>query len=188
MMVWYALRTRPLAMKPAKGQERWRIELALEQLGVQYWLPREIFEHKHNRTKLLVVRYRPLIPSHVFVTGKLDFARIEDNRWISGFVRGASRQLLEIRENEIERLRGSEMVLNGEFQRKRAEREMNKENLSKLFPAGTKVTIKEGPFAGLEATISSATARRTVKGMIDMLGGQVEAEFPYQAVEKETAA
>jgi transcription antitermination factor NusG len=174
-------------MKPAAGQERWRIELALEQMGVEYWLPREMWEHRHNRTKQLVVRYRPLIPSHVFVTGTLDFAKIEDCRWVSGFVRGASRQLLVIRPDEIERLRGSEMVLMGDFQRMRQEREMTKENLDKMYPVGTKVVIKSGPFMGLEATISSATARRTVKAMISLLGGDVPMELSYKDVEKEAA-
>jgi transcription antitermination factor NusG len=64
---------------------------------------------------------------------------------------------------------------------------MNKETLAKLYPAGTKVTIKSGPFAGMEATISSATARRTVKAMIDLLGSAVPVEMKYQDVEKEAA-
>jgi transcription antitermination factor NusG len=187
-MTWYALRTRPLGMKPAKGQARWRIELALEQMGVEYWLPREMWECRHRKTGQLVTRYRALIPGHVFVTGSLNFQAIEDNRWVSSFVRGASRQLLVIQEREIERLRGSEMVLAGDFQRKRQEREMNKETLAKLYPAGTKVTIKSGPFAGMEATISSATARRTVKAMINLLGSEIEAEMDYKHVEKEATA
>lgn len=120
-MIWRAARYRAGATRspghiwqdydPAKEQAPSRVERALSEIGAFHYLPMEIEVRQHRRRKKTAeTKRRALLPGYIFLPDPCDYAKVEGLTEILGFVR-FGRELITIREAEIERIRKAENAI-----------------------------------------------------------------------------
>ncbi len=152
-MHWYLVHTKP-------RQEA----LALENLarqGYECYLPTLVVEKLRRSTAVMVEE--PLFPRYLFIHLGLDFksqswAPIHSTTGVSRLVRFGT-EPAKVDDALIEVLREQE----GHF----------KAQPQKLFTAGQKVVVTQGPFAGIEGVFQMATGEERVMVLIELMSKPV---------------
>lgn len=199
MTTWYAARTSSNAlrhpsryarigngngqMRPVACSIRTVIETSLLDSGITFFLPMETKTLIHNRTKKPITRRFPLMPGYVFVADIRDFRSFEALDGVAGVIRVCG-QPVRVPVSAIEQIEAAQMAINAENEAIWKARNAKPRELAAIYPSGSRVAIGSGhALAGWQATVLGVTARRTIRTMIEFLGGQVEAELPVDAVE-----
>lgn len=157
MSAWYLLH--------CKARQEARARVNVENQGYTTSLPQVKLQKllRGKRTSCI----EPLFPNYLFV--KLDqstanFNALRSTRGVNGFVRFAGvpakvpsavmQQILAIEEKQL-----------------------HEPSVKQSFPAGTKVEITEGPFAGLQAVYEISKGEERCMVLLDMLGKQQRIEI-----------
>lgn len=194
-MAWFAVRTRPggmrllnrqanpeAAMQHLMEQGLTAVEAELTFHGIEHYLPIELVEITHHRTKKNITIRRPLVPGYVFVEDVRDWSLFERLRWAAGPVRVAQQPAI-IPERDIAMIRKAEADIEVVNQQRRAAKSMTAKSLRKQFPSGSKVVvIGQHMLSGREAFVIEATGRRTIKAVLDHLA-RVSVEIPIEHVQ-----
>ena len=163
--LWYAVKTKPRQEEIAKKN-------LLDQ-SFETYLP-HITLRKRKRGAWQQVR-EVLFPGYLFIrvdTATQAIAPVRSTPGVSGLVRFGN-QLLPIRHDLIEHIKRQEEVLAEEG-----------DTPAPRFQPGDKLTILEGPFAGLTAAFSMARSSDRVMVLINILGGQKAVAVNVNSVEK----
>lgn len=152
MEAWYLLH--------CKGKQEERAQLNIENQGYSTCLPR-IKRQKIVQGKR-VERIEPLFPNYIFIhldSNTANFNALRSTRGVNGFVRFG----------------GMPATVPNEVMTAVLALEQNSENqhtAQPTFSAGEKVTITEGPFAGLQAIYNMPKGEERCLIFLDMLGKQ----------------
>jgi len=197
MSTWYAARTSSNAlrhpsryarigngrMRPVACSVRTVVEASLDEAGLRYLLPMEVKTLTHHRTKRPITRRFPLMPGYVFVADIRDFRAFEDLDGVAGVIRVCG-QPVRVPVSAIEQIEAAQEAINSENAAIWKARNAKPKALAAIYPSGSRVAIAGGhALAGWQATVVGVTARRTIRTMIEFLGGEVEAELPVDVVE-----
>lgn len=186
-MIWYAIRTRPNALRPATVAGDFTpalpVEHKLAEAGIAFWYPQERKTLIHHRTKAEIHKRFPLLHGYLFAADVRDWRELEEIDGIAGpiRVRGCP---VRVPAHAIADLRQAEAAINAENDRIWRARNAGPKQLATAFPSGSRINIHgRHIMAGTRATVVGVTARRTIRAMIQFLGGEVEAELPVDAIE-----
>lgn len=178
-MTWYAAQTRSAFLRQSIARHGLtRLERDLHEAGVSFYLPMELREMVHRRTKQLCIVRAPLIPGYVFLLDVSDWPALDAIRSLGPVVRNRG-EPVRIADAEIDRLRLAEIAVNeanahAAAKRREASERWTARKLARHFPQGVKVRVTRGILKGQELIVEATTGRATVKAMADMLGGYVE--------------
>lgn len=197
-MTWYAIRLQPGALRfPSKvvrmpnkigGTSLKRfpstvtlLESGLDEAGIEYFLPMEEKTVIHHRTKAEIRKRFPLVPGYAFVFNVRDWPAIESVDGVAGAVRVCGNPV-RVPERSIEALREAEQTINRENDAIWEARKAR--SAPRSFRIGSRASIGRGHvMANHKGEILGVTARRTVRMMIELLGGKIEAEVPFDLIE-----
>lgn len=166
--VWHVARLRPLA-----GQID-RVGRELTEHGIDHFLPIEVRDIVHHRSRKLVEKRYPLLPGYVFVRDVTDFLQLSRLRTVAGIISGMDGRPLRIPAREVETLRDAEaeMLCQVECQRAKCRAKQDRltqRRLSKHFPRGAVVAVNTGMLSGEEGHVVHVTGRQTVRLVLDRL-------------------
>lgn len=192
---WFAIRLKPMAARPSKHDPRYtNIEFALGSAGIEHYMPFERKEIIHHRTKQRIDKKFPLVQGYCFVMGVTDWFELHRVDYVASVV-GVKGSPLPIREGDIEQIRMAEAAISLDYQAQKARRDaaeyakahrMTKRSASMVYPSGSLIRINQGHMllGGQEGIVKEATGRNTIRAMILTLNGMVNAEIPFDLVEK----
>lgn len=207
MKTWYAIRLTSDALYPAKSMYvkagpkggryiHWRdmkrsvIDKSLSDIGVEYYMPFERKTFTHARTNKPIERMFPLIPGYGFVCNITDIEAVNDCKGVAGIMtNGKGMPPLRVPQSSIDALVIAESEVQARYERQQeqiafAKRKLNRAKSQEVFPVGDTFTIKRGHIlAGRKGKIMDHTGRKTIKTMVEMLGGMVPAEFTVDQIE-----
>ena len=152
MSAWYLLH--------CKGKQEERAQQNIENQGYTTCLP-QIKRQKIVQGKR-VERIEPLFPNYIFIpldSNTANFNALRSTRGVNGFVRFG----------------GMPATVPSEVMTTLLALEQNSENqhiVQPTFSSGEKVTITEGPFAGLQAIYNMPKGEERCLIFLDMLGQQ----------------
>lgn len=189
-MAWYVVRTN------IKSEEK--AERNLRDAGFRTYAPWQRFERFNSRKKVFIRHELRLAPRYLF----LDTGDLHRDRTPWGVIRGCEGvehvlgyqglpiPLSRVREHpdqpsDVERLEAiMSAEANYEFDETRDgklhRREIGKtkkETTRLRFPIGSKVTIKEGPFASFSGEVTNVNGRGHVQALVGILGRLVSTEL-----------
>lgn len=179
-MIWRAARYRAGATRapghiwreyePGEEIPAARVERALNEIGVAHYLPMEIEVRQHRRRKKTVeIKRRGLLPGYIFIPDPCDYAKVEGLSEILGFVR-FGRELITIRETEIERIRKAEAAIRAKADLLIADivsPDKSRREIAKELPAGTRAKLGEGHLlAGQDVEVQAVIGREYVAVML----------------------
>lgn len=183
MTIWYAITLKPTATRQAHGHTLTRVELALRKAGIEYYLPMEEKSLIHHRTKQPISRRFPLVPGYIFCADIRDWPAFERIDEVRGPIRIQGTPM-PIMRAEIERLREAEAQIAAANQLAERNKALTRKRINQIYPSGSTVRIRQGHIAaGQEARVTAATGRRTVKALLEYLGGLVEVEIGLEHLE-----
>lgn len=171
---WYVVRTAPGAQRPDPRDARFsKAEIELTDAGFSCYMPIEVKDIIHHRTKKLIKRWFPLIPGYVFVEDVEDFYTLKNLRSVSDTV-NINGKPLRLRPAEIVILRIAEMKIfealaDDRVARAMAERRVSGRALSDIYPTGSQVAVKTGFLENEIGRVASVTGRQTIKIIMDKL-------------------
>ncbi|MCK9469768.1 MAG: transcription/translation regulatory transformer protein RfaH [Porticoccaceae bacterium] len=163
--LWYAVKTKPRQEELAKKN--------LQDQSFEIYLP-YITLRKRKQGKWQQVR-EVLFPGYLFIhvdTADQSIAPVRSTPGVSGMVRFGT-QLLPINDDLIAHIQRQERLLTD-----------SADSAVSSFQPGDKLTILDGPFAGLTAAFSMARSSDRVMVLINILGGQKAVAVPVNSVEK----
>jgi transcriptional antiterminator RfaH len=163
-MHWYLIYTKP-------RQEKCALQ-SLEQQGYQCYLP--IFPKEKLHQGVLAIGQEPLFPRYVFIRLAQDFmakswAPIRSTRGVSRLVRFGA-EPARVDDALVDSLRAYEARVLCEPER--------------IFAAGERVQLQQGPFAGLEGIYQMADGQRRVMVMIEFMSKPVVVAVGIGALRK----
>lgn len=184
-MTWYPVRTRAGAFRQLQSKAITKIEQALAYHDLHGYIPLEYQEVVHWRTKKKILLRRPLLQGWIFLMDPKDWRYIEESvPEIMGPIRSMDNRPIAIASSEVERIMEAEAAIKEAFEQARRDREMTKTRVSAMYPSGSTATITgDHVFSGQKVRVKAATGRKTVKVMLELLGGLVEAEVPITNLE-----
>jgi transcription antitermination factor NusG len=157
------------------------VEAELQYHGITHYLPVELVEIKHHRTKKTITLRRPLVPGYVFVEDVTDWPLFERLRWAAGPVRIAQ-EPAPIPEKDMASIRKAEADIELVNAQRRSAQDLTSRKLKNRFPHGSKVTIiGQHMLSGRQAFVVEATGRKTIKAVIDNLNS-LQVEVPIENV------
>lgn len=164
-MRWYAVRTKPGAMRQSQNRVT-MVEAELRLAGVEHYLPVEHIEIRHHRTKKLISMRKPLCPGYVFVANVWDWSIFDELRWAAGPIRINSKPA-RIPLGDIEQIREAERLI----QLAAASRQpATKNDVKRKFPPGSRIKIVgEHPLKGQNAYVLETKGRKSVKAVLNSL-------------------
>lgn len=182
MLCWYAVRTKPGAMRQLQRNEtqpeRTAVELELDTHGIHYYLPIERVEIRHHRTKKIIEMRKPLCPGYVFVADIVDWSLFDRLKWATGPIRIDSRPA-RIPDRDIEQIREAERLIRMAAAVKQSD---TQRDIKRRFPAGTRVKITgEHPLKGQNAYVLETKGRKSIKAVISSLKA-MQIELPVANV------
>ena len=181
--LWYAVRTAPGACRPDRRDDRFmKIERELMDHGFDFYLPMEVRDIVHHRTKKLVQKRFPLVPGYAFVCSVTNFWKLSECKTVSG-VLGIDGEPLPLLPKEIDDIRRAETDIFGELARERRKRAMEKQKLNRkrlagLYPSGSQVVVNTGFLSAEQGRVVATTGRKTVKLTLDRLANLGIIELP----------
>lgn len=197
MKNWYVVRTAPGAQRPSiQNPLVSNIVRSLERSGFEVYLPIEIREQVHHRSKAIIEKRFPLLPGYAFVADPHDWVKLEECDGVADVIRinDVPKPIATI---EIDRLREAETKIFLDYQRQRQNRierdrlKRESENgislrkATQLYPAGSPVIVRNSHalLGGMKAIVTAATGRQTVKAVIETINGMLNAEFSIADLE-----
>jgi transcription antitermination factor NusG len=164
---WFVLQT------ASRGEDA--VIAALAELGFESYAPTMLREVIHHRTRRPVKRAFKLFNRYLFAHLPLNTTQWRTVEAIEevDYALGANGIPCPVADAEIAR-----------FKRAEAEGLFNVTKAAS-FPLGSRVRVTSGPFGGFGALVVSLPGRGVVKAMVDLLGGLVPVEFPFDMVEPE---
>lgn len=145
-----------------------RVERALSEIGVLHYLPMEIEVRQHRRRKKTAeTKRRALLPGYIFLPDPCDYPKVEALTEILGFVR-FGRELIAIRETEIERIRKAEAAIRAaaELRIEEITTDKTRRSLEQKLK-GAKAKISSGHIlAGQEVEVQAMKGREYVEVML----------------------
>lgn len=153
------------------------VEHALRRAGIGHYCPIELWEVVHWKTKKKILHRRPLLQGWIFLADITDWPAIERIPEILGPIRSFDQTPMPIRSEEVERIQEAEGSIRRAFEEMRRNRAMTRDRVAAMYPSGSVANIVHGPFKGQQIRIEAAASRRTVKAVLEMLGGSVPMEI-----------
>lgn len=176
-MTWHVIMLSPGALRPDRFRPNETIvSRSLKEGGFSYYMPFERRAIIHAKTKKRIERQFPLMPGYGFVENVTNFEALRKCNGVNDVIKSAGKPI-EIRPALVGEVRDAEQAINAEYDRKEIARQKreamgSRALVAESFPVGGKVTIGEGHImAGQTMTITAATGRGAIKGVIDMLNG-----------------
>jgi transcription antitermination factor NusG len=163
-MRWYAVRTKPGAMRQ---QDRvTMVEAELRLYSIEHYLPIEHVEITHHRTKKLIEMRKPLCPGYVFVANVWDWGQFDQLRWCAGPIRIDKRPAI-IPAADIDQIKEAERMI----QLAASAKQLNTQaGIKRRFPAGTRIKIiGEHPLKGQNAYVLETKGRKSIKAVLNSL-------------------
>jgi transcription antitermination factor NusG len=163
-MRWYAVRTKPGAMRQQDSLTAVEAELRL--YSIEHYLPIERITIRHHRTKKLIELRRPLCPGYVFVANVWDWGQFDQLRWVTGPIR-VNNKPASIPLADIEQIQEAERLI----QLASAARQPDSQvDVKRRFPPGTRIKIiGEHPLAGQNAYVRETKGRKSIKAVLNSL-------------------
>jgi transcription antitermination factor NusG len=157
MQAWYAVRTKPGAMRQ---QDRvTMVEAELRLYAIEHYLPVEHVEIRHHRTKKQIEMRKPLCPGYVFVADVVDWGQFDQLRWCAGPIRIDKRPAI-IPAADIDQIK---LAANAKQLNTQA-------GIKSRFPAGTRIKIVgEHPLKGQNAYVLETKGRKSIKAVLNSL-------------------
>ncbi|PHP66537.1 hypothetical protein CSC94_12660 [Zhengella mangrovi] len=161
--------------------ERTAIEAALDDAGIEHYLPtekREIRQRAHTN-KFKDVRH-PLIPGYCFVRNPPDFMCFDSIPGVIG-VLGIRGEPSIIHPQAIAMLKNAEaenaeLLEKQKQKRHEAQKKLTRARASQLYPVGSRIKVQSDLLGIVDARITSVTGRKTVKAVAEFLNGLVDIE------------
>lgn len=199
-MAWYAIRIAPGAARQnmrfrahvgprgghrldryPDGTDRTAIEAALDEAGIEHYLPteqREVLNRKKANT--FDLRRFPLIPGYCFVLNPPNFMCLDAIPGVIG-VLGIQGRPMPIHPRAIAMLQNAEaenaaLIEQQRQKRREAEKKLTRARAAKLYPIGSKIKVTSKVLGVVDARITSVTGRKTVKAVAEFLNGLVDIE------------
>ena len=155
--------------------QKTNIETALDDLGIDYFIPMAIEEIPHRRNRSVAVTRRvPLIPGYAFVQHVHDWQRLEEAYGVVGVLR-CGLENVRITDRDIHALRMIEWQCYCDYL------DPPKDRTKRRFIEGSKHLLNHKTIGLMNVTILSVTNRKTVKAFSDWLG---KIEFAVDDVEE----
>lgn len=181
--IWYAVRTAPGACRPDRRDDRFmKIERDLMDHGFDFYLPMEVRDIVHHRTKKMVQKRFPLIPGYAFVCSVTNFWMLSECKTVSGIL-GIEGEPMALPQSEIDEIRKAETSIFEDLaidRRKRAREKqvMTRKRLAGSYPSGAQVVVNTGFLAAEPGRVIATTGRKTVKLTLDRLANLGVIELP----------
>lgn len=160
--LWYAVFTKPRQEVVAEANlERQRFEVYLPRLREQ--------RRRGNRAVAVI---GPLFPRYLFIRLSLELdnaAPVRSTKGVCGFVRFGDLPAV-VPDHLVERLRRA------------ADPQSGVHVLDKPLRRGERVTILEGPMAGLEAVFEARSGNERVIVLLDLLGQANRVSIPQRSI------
>lgn len=150
---------------------RMNIEVALDALDLEYFLPMLHYEIPHRRKRgEWITLSEPIIPGYVFVRHITNWRALEQAEGVVGILR-CGPESVRIPGIDIHRLRMAEWECYLDFERKRQLRlDPPKKRLGRKYIEGSRHSVIHKRLGRMDITISSVTSRNTIKAIADKLG------------------
>jgi transcription antitermination factor NusG len=177
--VWFCIQTNPNCERKAVSE--------LRRAGIRVYLPKQVIERQHRRTKAKIVKHRPLFVGYLFIRFP---AQMYDRRGVPPF--GLARQCQGVREflrcmNELDewvpfpvperaiatimrRQRGKQ------FDAKAIRNAEEAERMSR-YKVGGIARVMAGPFESFMATIEKMHSDNSVEAEVELFGQSVRVRF-----------
>lgn len=163
-MHWYAVRTKPGAMR--QSDRLTMVEAELRLFDVEHYLPIETVEIRHHRTKKLIEMRKPLCPGYCFVANVIDWELFDRLRWATGPIR-IDHHPVRIPESDIEQIKEAEGLIAMAANARQSDTQMD---IKRRFPAGTRIKITgEHPLKGQSAYVLETRGRKSIKAVVNSL-------------------
>lgn len=151
------------------------IEVALDDLGIDYFIPMAIEEVPHRRKRgVMVTRRVPLIPGYAFVQHVADWQALEDTDGVAGVLK-CGQENVRIPNRDIHALRMIEWDCFCNYV------DPPKDRARRRFMEGSRHVLKHRTIGLMDVTVISVTGRNTIKAIADRLG---KVEFAVDDVEE----
>lgn len=183
-----------MAQRPDPRDERFtRVERDLMDGGFDFYMPVEVSDVVHHRTKKLVQKRAALIPGYVFVTGITNFWALSEIRTVAGVISGMDGRPLSMDGHEVDRIREAETAIFAELALDREKRfakqdRMTQRRLERHFPRNAVVSVNTGFLSSERGKVVSVTGRQTVRIILDRLSNLGTIELGVRDVEMVEAA
>jgi transcription antitermination factor NusG len=163
-MRWYAIRTKPGAMR--QSDRLTMVEAELRLYGVEHYLPIETVEIRHHRTKKLIEMRKPLCPGYCFVANVVDWGLFDRLRWATGPIRINNRPA-RIPLGDIDQIKEAERLIQLASNARQSDTQID---IKRRFPAGTRIKITgEHPLKGQSAYVLETRGRKSIKAVVNSL-------------------
>lgn len=180
MIQWYAVRTKPGAMR--QQNRLTMVEGELRLYAIEHYLPVEHIEIRHHRTKKLIEMRKPLCPGYVFVADIFDWGQFDQLRWCGGPIRIDNRPAV-IPTADIDQIKEAERLIQLAAA---AQRPASQADIKRKFVPGTKIKIiGEHPLTGRDAYVIEAKGRKSIKAVLNSLRA-MQIELPVANAEIES--
>ena len=144
--------------------QKTNIEVELDHLGVDYFLPMAISEAPHRRKRnVMVTRRTPLLPGYVFVQHVPDWQRLEDADGVVGVLK-CGPDNVRIPSRDIHDLRMIEWQAFCDYV------DPPKDRTRRRFIEGARMQISHKRLGSMGVEIISVTSRNTIRVIADRLG------------------
>jgi transcriptional antiterminator RfaH len=164
MLRWYAVHTKPLREIDA--------QLNLEHQGYEVYFPRTV--HPVRRRQRAYQQVGPLFPRYLFVRvdeGNQSLRPVHSTPGVTSVVRFGSRYTI-VPDRLIGELRAREVPETG----------LHRLSDKRRLAPGSRVTMVEGPFAGLEGVFAREVGDERVVVLLELLGHDVTVRVPSDLI------
>jgi transcription antitermination factor NusG len=150
---------------------RMTIEMPLDALDLEYFLPVASKEFPHRRKRgVWVTEREPILPGYVFVRNVRNWQALEFADGVIGILR-CGHENVRIPALDIHRLRMVEWECYVEYERARAHRiDPPKKKLGRKYVEGSRHTVNHKRLGHIDFTVMSVTSRQTIRAIHDKLG------------------
>ena len=151
--------------------QRTNIEVALDKMSLEYFLPMASREFPHRRKRNVWITERvPILPGYVFVRNVGDWRALEFADGVIDILR-CGHENVRIPAVDIHRLRMVEWECYVEYERARARRvDPPKNRLGRKYIEGSRHTVNHKRLGNIDFTVMSVTSRQTIRAIHDKLG------------------
>ena len=151
--------------------QRTNIEVALDKMPLEYFLPMASREFPHRRKRGVWVTERvPILPGYVFVRNVGDWRALEFADGVIDILR-CGHENVRIPAVDIHRLRMVEWECYIDYEHARARRvDPPKKRLGRKYIEGSRHTVNHKRLGHIDFTVMSVTSRQTIRAIHDKLG------------------
>lgn len=177
---WYAIQLSASAHRTRRTGRS--IECAMKEAGITYWSPFELRRVIHKRTKAVKEKRFPMLPGYGFVYAPGNWMELMNIKGVLS-VLGSHGNPVPIPKDVIGDLMLAEQAVN-EANKNRwrmlqeSKKRITRRKMTSMYPVGATIKVKPKNFQGEHtAVVTATTGRKTVKAMMEFLGGQVAVEL-----------